>query len=192
MPVYLWQRRFLQYLQSECPGRRWVLKSPDHVYGLKELFSVFPDALIIQTHRNPVEVVNSSVDLTRVLRGLYGPPGDPEELQAREASTLAENTERFIHFRDSHPELAERFIDVKYTDIVADPVATVRRIYERIDSPMTEIIASRMRHLAANRSRYHGPRASAEPAELKLATTLETVRFERYCSRFELSPKGEV
>jgi hypothetical protein len=68
VPAYRHQQRFLQHLQLECPGKRWILKSPDHVRGLDELFSVFPDARIIQTHRNPLEVVKSSVDLTRVLR----------------------------------------------------------------------------------------------------------------------------
>jgi len=185
--AYAWEKRFLQYLQLECPGKRWVLKSPDHVHGLEELFSVFPDALIIQTHRNPGEVLKSSADLTRVLRGLYGPPGDLEEIRVREARVLAEGTERFIQFRDSHPELADRFIDVKYTELIADPVATVRGICEQIETPFTEVTADRVQRLASNRSRYRGRRASAEPADLKLATTLETTRFERYCSRFELS-----
>ena len=58
-PTYLWQKRFLQYLQLGCSNRRWVLKSPDHVYGLDKLLTVFPDAVIIQTHRNPVQVVMS-------------------------------------------------------------------------------------------------------------------------------------
>src|SRR4029077_4386122 len=58
-PAYLWQKRFLQYLQLGCSNRRWVLKSPDHVYGLDKLLTVFPDAIIIQTHRNPVQVVMS-------------------------------------------------------------------------------------------------------------------------------------
>ena len=189
-PAYRWQRRFLQHLELDCPGKRWVLKSPDHVHGLKKLFAVFPDALIVQTHRNPVEVVKSSVDLTRVLRGLCGPPGDLEELLARETSMLAESTENFIQFRDAHPELKDRFIDVKYTDLIADPVATVRRIYEQIDSPFTESSARRLQQMASARSRYQGRRASAEPDGLTWATGLDTARFERYCSRFELFPKA--
>lgn len=185
-PAYLWQKRFLQHLQSGSPGKRWVLKSPDHVYGLKELFSVFPDAVIIHTLRNPVEVVKSSADLTCVLRGLYGPPGDLEELRMREARVLAEGTERFIQFRDSHPELADRFIDVKYTELTAEPVAAVRRIYEQLDKPFTELVANRTRDFALSRARYKGRRVSAEPGGSKLGTALEAARFERYCARFQV------
>jgi hypothetical protein len=186
-PAYAWEKRFLQYLGLDSPGKRWVLKSPDHVHGLETLFSVFPDAAIIQTHRNPVEVVKSSADLTRVLRGLYGPPGDPDEVLAREARLLADGTERFIEFRDSHPELAHRFIDVKYTDLIANPVSTVLQICERLESPVTKLMAGRVQSLAASRSQYRGRRASAERADLEPATTLESDRFERYCSRFKLS-----
>jgi len=182
-PVYRFEKRFLQYMQLGMPGKRWVLKSPDHVYGLERLLDVFPDACIIQTHRNPVEVLKSSADLTRVLRGLYGPPGDPDEVRLREARILAEGAERFVQFRDAHPELAERIIDVRYTDLIAEPMATVRRICEGVGTPVTDCLVERVQSMASNRTRYTGPRASAQTATLGLDRTLG-LRFERYCHRF--------
>jgi Sulfotransferase family len=192
VPAYLWQKRFLQHLDLDCPSRRWVLKSPDHVCGLEGLFSVFPDARIVQTHRNPLEVLKSSADLTRVLRGLYGPPGDLEEMRAQEAKTLAERTERFLQFRDLHPELAHRFVDVNYAGLVANPVVSLRRIYEQLDSPLTEAVANRMQRLAASRSRYRGRRASSEPGGLNLNSSTEAGVFERYCLRFGLSSQEKA
>ncbi len=185
-PVYAWQKQFLQHLQTHSPGRRWVLKSPDHVYGLEQLFAIFPDAHIIHTHRNPFEVLKSSADLTRVLRGLYARPGDFEEIRAREARVLAEGTERSMDFRDRHPNLADRFIDVKYTDLVANPMAEVRRIYERLQTTLTTQAADRIQQLASARSRYRGRRASADHVGVNREATLETSRFERYCSRFNI------
>ena len=186
-PAYLWQKRFLQHLDLDCTARRWVLKSPDHVCGLEGLFAVFPDARIVHTHRNPLEVLKSSADLTRVLRGLYGPRGDLEETRSQEARTLAERTERFLQFRDLHPELAHRFIDVTYAGLVADPVAAVRRIYEQLDTHLPEAVAERMQRFAVNRSRYRGRRASSEPGGLNLKSSAEAGVFDRYCSRFGLS-----
>jgi len=185
-PAYQWQKRFLQHLQWGIPGKRWVLKSPDHVYGLGKLFSVFPDAFIIQTHRNPVEVLKSSVELTRVLRGLYGPSGEWREIREREARVLAEGTERFIQFRDLHPHLADRFIDVKYTELVANPLATVRQIYARLDTPLTDAAADRMQQLTSNRSRYCKRPASADPDDYSPEAVVATDCFQRYCSRFGL------
>jgi hypothetical protein len=189
-PAYVWQRRFLQHLQLGAPKKRWVLKSPDHVYGLEALFSVFPDAFLIQTHRNPVEVLKSSADLTQVLRRLYARPADPVETLASEARVLAENTERFIQFRDRHPELADRIIDLKYTDLVADPLEAVQTIYARIDAPLNQSQAERVRKLACTRSRYRGHRASAEPFQVRLQTGAEFRKFEQYCLRFGLPFHG--
>ena len=72
--MYCWQKRFLQHLQLGRPNRRWVLKAPDHAYGLDKLLTVFPDAAIIQTHRNPVDVLKSQIQLTQVLEAIYARP----------------------------------------------------------------------------------------------------------------------
>jgi hypothetical protein len=183
-PAYVWERRFLQHLQLYFPRRRWILKSPDHVYGLEALFKVFPDAIIIQTHRNPLDVLRSSSRLTEVLRKLYAPPGDREEIGAREARVIAGGAERFIRFRDLHPELEERFIDVKYSELVSDPLAVLREVYRRLDAPLSPVASERMRALISSRSRY--PRSGARPtlADLGVEAPAEARRFEHYCSRF--------
>jgi hypothetical protein len=181
-PVYVWQKRFLHYLQLGSSEKRWVLKAPDHVYGLKELFSIFPDAVIIQTHRNPLEVLRSSIQLTEVLYNLFAWPGDRDQLAEREAMLLARAMEKFIEFRDSHPELAKRFIDVSYSDLVADPLASVRRVYEQLEISLTEESTQRMRQLISQRARYrkHNPTLT----EFGIDVLREARRFSQYCFRF--------
>jgi hypothetical protein len=186
VPAYAWEKRFLQHLQWGCPARRWVLKSPDHVYGLAALFAVFPDARIIHTHRNPFEVLRSSAELTRVLHSLYSRPGDSAQVRAREIRVLAEGTERLLQFRDAHPEWADRFVDVKYTDLVAEPVNVVGRVYRQLGLSLSEEAAERMRTLAASRRRYNGGRPRAQTGGRWTELAAETSRFERYCSRFDL------
>jgi hypothetical protein len=185
-PAYAWERRFLQHLQSDSPSRRWVLKSPDHVYGLEALFSTFPDALIIQTHRNPLDVLKSSCHLTEVLHGLYARPRSGGALAARESQVLAASLERFISFRDAHPELAGRFIDLTYEEITAQPLDCIRRIYEQFGFPLRDAAEKRMQQLTRERSRYRNGRAPAAPSEMCPATLAQTSAFERYCSRFKL------
>jgi hypothetical protein len=189
-PAYEWERSFLQHLQLGCPEKRWVLKSPDHAYGLEELFAVFPDAYLIQTHRNPIEVLASSADLTRVLHGLYGRSWSRERTLEHEARMLSEKTERSIQFRDRHPELADRFIDVKYSELIADPLAEIRRIYARLETSLTKQRAEAIACVAASHSRYSGPRASAKANALRFDPSPETGVFERYCQRFGLPMVG--
>ena len=50
--AYRRHRRNLQLIGLPDPGRRWVLKNPSHLFALDALLSVYPDALVIQTHRD--------------------------------------------------------------------------------------------------------------------------------------------
>jgi hypothetical protein len=189
-PVYIWQKRFLQSLQFRGKPRRWILKAPDHVHGLEKLFSVFPDARIIQTHRNPLQVLRSSTELTRVLQGLYARPAEPDQVAARETRLLAESTERFLQFRDAHPELADRFVDIKYSELVAEPLAAINQIYQRLDLPLSQAAVTRMRELASKRTRYRGVANHFNLTHLGGEAEAQAQRFERYCARFDLSVPG--
>jgi hypothetical protein len=181
-------------LQWRQPARQWVLKSPDHVNGLEALFAVFPDALVIQTHRNPMEVLRSLVQLNEVLRGLFCRPGDREQLFETEAKYLAGAMERFIQFRDAHPELADRFVDVTYTDLAADPLAVIARIYRQFQKPLTEVATQRMRRLAEHRSRYSGSRTAPKLADKRPKVSAQAARFDNYCRRFGITgrPAGTL
>jgi Sulfotransferase family len=186
-PTYNWQKRFLQHLQFGCPTRQWVLKSPDHIFALEGLFAVFPDALIIQTHRDPLEVLRSSSQLTHVLQGLFCHAPSLDQLGIREALMLAEGIRRIMSFRDSHPELATRFIDVTYRELVSDPLAIVRQIYQQFDIRLTDAAAERMQRMTSSRSRYRRNNGSPTLAEVGLDGPTEIRRFQRYCARFGIT-----
>ncbi|HXT11302.1 MAG TPA: sulfotransferase [Candidatus Angelobacter sp.] len=188
-PAYKWQKRFLQFLQSGRTPSRWILKSPDHVRGLDALFSVFPDALIIQTHRNPLDSLRSSIQLTEVLHGLYGRPQSREKLTDREARTLAWNVERTIQFRDERPELSKRFVDVHYPELVADPLAVVRRIFAHFKIPLSDDAIPAIRQLARARTVYKGRRTAPALSEVGSDAPARLRLFREYCRRFEI-PSG--
>jgi len=183
-PAYDWQKRFLKLLQSKRPATRWILKSPDHVRGLEALFSVFPDALIIQTHRNPLESLQSSIQLTEVLHGLYATPKDREKLAEREAGNLAWGVDRMIRFRDRHPELANRFVDVSYSELTAEPLAVVQRIFQRFEMPLSGRTVETIQRLARGRSAYKGRKTAHSLAEMGLDLSAHVRLFTEYCRRF--------
>jgi hypothetical protein len=187
-PAYAWQKRFLQYLQRGGPRRRWVLKAPDHVFHMEALLRVFPDAVFIQTHRDPLEVLQSSSRLTEVLQGVFAHPQSCIETGRREARLLAEGMEGITRFRESHPELADRFLDLNYEQVVSDPLSTIRRVYGHLDVPLAEGTLTRMQHLAGNRSRYRGCRRQSTLADLGLDSEAEGRRFANYCDRFGVGP----
>jgi hypothetical protein len=186
-PAYVWQKRFLQHLQGEH-APRWILKAPDHSHALDALFTVFPDALVVQTHRNPLEVLPSLVHLTEALHKLFAKPGDRQLLAEREARILAAAMERMTRFRDAHPELADQFVDVHYAHLAADPLAVAKRIYRQFNLALTLNTAERMRTLAANRSRYGRVRRAPKLDEMGLDIRTELSRFSGYFHRFGIRP----
>ena len=183
--AYAFEKRFLQYLQWRKPGKRWVLKAPDHMFNMEALLRVFPDAAIIQTHRNPLEVIESSSQLTDVVQRTFARPQDRREIGIREARVLAEGLDRITSFRERHPELADRFADVNYDELVSDPLQTVTRLYRELDVPLTQATLQRVQGLAGNRSRYGGQRARPGLADLGLDSGLQT-QFASYCARFSV------
>lgn len=190
-PAYAWEKRFLQLLQSSRPAAQWVLKSPDHVRGLEALFSVFPDALIVQTHRSPLDSLRSAIQLTEVLQRFYARPPSREWLAETEAKSLAWRMDRLIQFRDQHPELADRFVDVNYSDLTADPLSVVMRIYRHFKMPLSSGTIERMSRLAERRSAYKGRRSAPTLGEVGLNPSAQVRMFSEYCRRFGI-PSGSA
>ncbi len=189
-PAYEFHRRFLQHLQWRAPGDRWVLKAPSHVFGFEPLFATYPDAVVVQTHRDPVTVLASVASKTLVLRGAFTDRLDPTEIGAEETQRWSSGLELAMQARqDGRRE--GRFLDVRYQDLLRDPMATVRRIYDRFGMAFTVAAEARMqRFLATHPKDQHGPhRYSLETFGLDARDLAH--RFKSYCERFGLEHEVE-
>jgi hypothetical protein len=154
--VYASHRRQLQYLQWKAPARRWVLKSPGHLWALAALLAVYPDARIVQTHRDPLKVVASLTSLVTVLRSLASDAIDPLEIARDWTERLARGLEQTTSVRDARLAPSQVF-DVRFAELMADPIAMVRRIYAHFDLRLDADAEARMRRfLAENPSDKHG------------------------------------
>ena len=183
-PVYLFHRRFLSHLQWRCSGARWVLKAPDHVHSLKALIGAYPDARIIFMHRDPLKVVGSVASLTAMLRGAFCRHDDPRLLGADEARILADKAVKMMEFHDSYQRLSDRFIDIRYMDLVRDPLGTIRRIYDSFGFAFHPGAEARIRgFITALRSKRR-PRHTYRLSDFGLDSQQEDARFTLYRERF--------
>jgi Sulfotransferase family len=158
-PGYRYLRRLLRFLQWQKHRRgetatRWVLKAPYHLGSIEVLFDTFPDARIAMTHRDPVQTVPSFASLARTLRVLGSDSVDPVEIGAHWSRRWSEALERAIAARASREE---RFLDVYYEDLVADPMAQVRRIYTHAGVALTFEAEASMRRWAVENERDRRP-----------------------------------
>ena len=136
---YAFERQFLQVLQHGAGPTQWVLKTPAHLMLLPLLFAEFGDAWVVQTHRDPAKTIPSTVSTTAMIqmaahrrRGRRpgppsrcwppSPPGSTGSVQLRTAGAVP----------------AERFVDVHFTELMSDPVTTLRAAYATMGRDVTD------------------------------------------------------
>jgi len=183
-PAYRFHRKFLQHLQWQRPGARWLLKAPPHLPGLEGLCAVYPDAGVIMTHRDPLEVVASVSSLHAVLRRTFSKQVDPQSIGTEVSTMLVGDIQRGLAARDNGCAPPDRYLDVRYTDLVTDPMATVRRIYRQFELSLSHEAEERMaRYLARTPKDEHGEHVYSL-AQFGLDPGLERERYRGYRDRF--------
>jgi hypothetical protein len=129
---YWFHARYLRHLQGpgEAP-RRWILKSPDHVFSAEALGRVFPEAMLVFVHRDPAHVLASDARMTELLRAPFTTAIDRREIGRKLADYWQRGMRRMVALADdlSFP-LRSRLVHVQYRSLVADPVGTIARIYD--------------------------------------------------------------
>jgi hypothetical protein len=184
---YRYYRRVLQLLQWRCPAEHWALKSPQHLIALDALLTVFPDACIVQTHRDPQKVVPSLASLTATLRKLNNNRVDMEEVGKGCLNLVAASAERAMKVRESADPA--RFYDVHYQELIADPVGVVRRMYERFGYNYSSEMETGMKHwLSENPQHKHGVHRYS-PEQFGLDREVIAERFAAYVERFNVKPE---
>jgi hypothetical protein len=148
-------RMWLQHLGWRNPRRYWVLKVQEHMYHLPELLQTYPDALFIQPHRDPVAVMASISALIRTLRSVSFEAQDATALGEEMLRLWHEGQVRMMAYRKAN--LGLRVYDMRYKDLAANPVETVRAAYRFHDMEFTGAAAAAIgRWLAQNPADKHG------------------------------------
>jgi hypothetical protein len=154
-PAYRYLKRVLQALQWLRGGERWVLKSPQHLEQFPALVDTFPNATYVVTHRDPVSVTASLTTMMTYLARLNLEPVDPVAIGRYWADRLETMLRACVETRDVLP--AERSIDVRFQEFMADDVAMVERIYAIAAQPMGGDVRAAMDSFMADHPRgRHG------------------------------------
>ncbi|MDF3932875.1 sulfotransferase family protein [Pseudomonas citronellolis] len=131
--VYRYLKKTLQFLQWQqarrgvASGRRWLLKSPQHLHTLELLFEVFPGAQVVLTHREPGKTIPSLASFIHTLWQLYSDQADPEVVGEQWNRRMARALRHAMAVRADIP--AGRFLDVRFEDTLGDPLGVVEAIY---------------------------------------------------------------
>ena len=149
-PAYDWHRIFLQHLASRVPAEQWLLKSPAHLWHLPTLRAAYPDAVIIQTHRDPLKVISSVSALASSLRRLTTDQSTTPQAAAQYADDIPLALDRAVaaHRQEVFPK--EQVVDLHFTQFIADPIGQIRRLYSEIGREFTAETEQGMRDFLAD------------------------------------------
>ena len=158
--VYRWHKRMLQALQWKQPGRRWFGKSATyHLTHLPALMKHYPDACIIQTHRDPLRIMSSVANL---LRAFYWQRSDKDfDAPVFENLMVGEMTAKLLEGvmddRDRGVVPPSQIVDSRYQDLMTDPTAAIQKIYTAFGMEFDAAAAKRIRdYLAFKPKHKHG------------------------------------
>jgi Sulfotransferase family len=187
--VYRLHRRMLQTFQHGSEPRRWLLKSPGHLQTLAQVFAEYPDAKVIHTHRDPRRFIASLASLLGVLRFTRSDAVDVGAIGPLMELTYQMFLEQVIDQRESGVIPAAQIVDSHFLDLMADPVAALRRLYEQLELewPVHHDETVR-RYLAAKPKGKHGEHRYTF-AEVGLSEDSVRATFTRYVEHYGITPE---
>ncbi|NMN98960.1 sulfotransferase family protein [Antrihabitans stalactiti] len=145
--AYARHKQNLQLIGLGDRDRRWVLKNPSHLFALDALMEVYPDALVIQTHRATETAMASACSLAAHATAGWSDHFTGDVIGRSQLDLWSRGLHSFTEARKRYP--AEQFIDVEYRDFVQDPQGTVSSIYSHFDLPLTDSASSAMAEMHA-------------------------------------------
>jgi hypothetical protein len=183
LPTLRFHKQLLQVLQQHNAGR-WTLKNPWHPLFLNELATVYPDAQLVMTHRDPVEVVGSACSLIRLVRPMFSDHVDLREIAQQMIRTFDLMIARQDAFRDRHGEKA--IYDIQYSEQLRDPIGQMRQLYEHFGETFTPAASEAMTRLMSRSPQGKHGKHEYSLAEFGLNADGVRHHFREYCERYEI------
>ncbi len=181
LPAFRYHKRLLQLLQANTGGR-WTLKNPWHPLFLDALTEVYPDAQLVMTHRNPVDVVGSACSLLQAVRPMFSDEVDPVAIGKCLLETFDLMIARTLDFKARHGW--DSIYDLQYADLMRDPIGEMQKTYRHFDETLTaEAEVAMQAQLDANPKGKHGKHRYALE-EYGLTADEVKARYSDYCERF--------
>jgi len=140
-PGYRYLKRLLQFLQWQkkqfgLKSERWVLKAPHHIHFPAALFATFPDAKVLQTHRDPLQLMPSYGSMMYALTHPFSDAADKPAIAQHWCDKWATGMNATMRFRDAGHDA--RYLDMWYEDTVSNPLGEIQRLYDFAGLDLTD------------------------------------------------------
>ena len=182
---YRFFKKILQTLQWMRGGGRWLLKAPQHMEQIKPLLTVFPDALYIETLRDPVTAAVSNASLSGYGQRIRTDRPNPHEAGRSNMFIIERLVNKLL---SDHPTDDPRFLPIPFASLMADPMSAVRKVYDAAGMMLDEAAAAKMRaYIEDNKKSRHAANDYA-PEDFAIDVAALRARIGGYYKRFGIGP----
>jgi Sulfotransferase family len=185
--VYEYHRKMLGLIGYQDP-RRWMLKDPIHMFNVDKLLACYPDACIVQTHRDPLEALASVINLIWLRR--Y--PNEPRLTKEKLGEELMAFWGAGMHRMERARRKADgkHFLDVHISESRADSLAVVKKIYDYFELPVsTEAMEAWKERIAEDPNAGHG-KHHFKPEEFGITRERVNACIGDYLERYQSVVEG--
>jgi hypothetical protein len=177
--------RLNEWAAGDPAGRPRIMKSPQFLLDLAVVRKLLPDALIAQTHRDPVDLVGSYCSTYANSRRRHVVSLDLHALGAERLAHLGTMADRAVSVRDAAGPT--RFVDVHYAAMVRDPFPVVEALYGRAGIPLSGAARRAMAAWLAAHPQHQAGRHEYDLADYGLDRATVEARFASYLERFAVA-----
>lgn len=185
LPVYEYHKKILQILQWKNPRKRWLLKAPEHQVHLETLLQVYPDARIVQTHRDPIKCMASTTSLMGTLYSMRSDQAFNAEMFENiiMGEATSQRLEQVMQQRDSGVVPAANITDSRYQDLMNNPIDCIESIYAHFAMTLSDDSKERMLNYLANKPKG---KFGQHHYRVDEARSSERLLFKRYQDRYNV------
>lgn len=126
---YADHKRLLQQMHWKGPAGRWLLKSPQHLFNLPDLFATYPDARMVWTHRDPVSTFSSLSSFITMVQHAVKLDPDPHMMGDIVSRIWTRALLNAVEAVEKNPALAKKIVNLPHREIVKDPIDAMRQVY---------------------------------------------------------------
>jgi hypothetical protein len=188
-PGYEYLKLLLKFLQWQKKrtgqqAQRWTLKAPHHLHYMDLIFKVFPDASVVQSHRDPLETIPSLASMISEIWMIYSDHVDPHEVGRQWSRKFASGMN---HTMDVRKQVGEgRFLDLWFQDTVSQPLVEIQKVYDFIGMDFTAQAKTEMQKWQDFNRRELRPSHAYTLEQFGFTEAGLAEQFSRYRQRFIL------
>ena len=146
------------------------------------VFKVFPDARVVQSHRDPVETIPSLASLIAGVWVIYSDEADPTEVGRQWARKFARGMEHTMAVREQRGD--EAFLDLWFRDTVNQPLVEIGKVYDFLGMDLTPEARAEMAQWQDFNRRELRPPHEYALADFGLSEEALKAQFQHYRERF--------